>query len=146
VQLRTMEEVVGASLTRQRFLSLLLGIFAGVALLLAAIGTYGVLSYMVSERHREIGIRMALGAGRANVVRLVLRDAGWMMGLGVVVGVSATLAVGRAASSLLYGMKANDPTTLALAVAVLVAVGLVSSYLPARQAARLDPLTALRQE
>ena len=103
VQLRTMEEVVGASVTRQRFLSLLLGIFAAVALTLAAIGTYGILSYMVTERHREIGIRMALGAGNSQVVSLVLGQGLGIAAVGIALGIGGAMALSQLTSSLLYG-------------------------------------------
>ena len=146
IQLRTMEDVVGASLTRERFLSLLLGIFAGVALLLAAIGTYGVLSYMVSERHREIGIRMALGAGNGQVVGLVLRQGIMIAAVGIVVGVVGALALSRITQSLLYGVEPSDPAVFGAVVAVISLVAVAACLIPMRRATRVDPLTAIRAD
>jgi predicted permease len=146
VQLRTMEDVVGASLTRQRFLSMLLGIFAAVALLLAAIGTYGVLSYMVSERHREIGIRMALGAGTGQVVGLVVRQGFTIALIGIVVGVAGALALSRLTQTLLYGVDPADPATFVSVVAVIALVASAACLIPMRRATRVDPLTAIRAE
>jgi putative ABC transport system permease protein len=146
VQLRTMDDVVGASLTRQRFLSLLLGIFAGVALLLAAIGTYGVLSYMVSERHREIGIRMALGAGNGQVVGLVLRQGITIAAVGIVVGVLGALVLSRLTRSLLFGVDPADPATFATVIIVIAAVATAACLIPMLRATRVDPLTAMRAE
>jgi predicted permease len=146
VQMRTMDDVVGSSLTRQRFLSLLLGIFAGVALLLAAIGTYGVLSYMVSERHREIGIRMALGAGNGQVISLVLRQGITIAAIGIVVGVGGALALSRITQSLLYGVKPSDPATFITVVAVITLVATAACLIPMRRATRVDPLTAIRAD
>jgi ABC-type antimicrobial peptide transport system permease subunit len=146
VRLRTMEDVIGASLTRQRFLSLLLGIFAGVALLLAAIGTYGVLSYMVSERHREIGIRMALGAGNGQVVGLVLKQGITIALVGIAVGVAGALALSRLTQSLLYGVDPADPATFGTVVAVIVVVATAACLIPMRRATRVDPLTAIRAD
>jgi putative ABC transport system permease protein len=111
-----------------------------------AVGLYGMLSYSVARRRNEIGIRMALGADRAKVTRLVLHQAGWLLAVGTAAGIVMTLAAGRMAGSLLYGLEPSDASTLAMAVAALGLVGLVSSYIPARYAARLDPLKALRQE
>src|SRR4029079_14813008 len=111
IQLRSMEDVIGASVTRQRFLSTLLAIFAVVALTLAAIGTYGILSYMVTERHREIGIRMALGADRGGVIRLIMgQGLGIALG-GVLLGVAGAYGLSRLTRSLLYGVSPSDPTT-----------------------------------
>ena len=146
IQLRTMEDVVGASLTRERFLSLLLGIFAGVALLLDAIGTYGVLSYMVSERHREIGIRMALGAGNGQVVGLVLRQGIMIAAVGIVVGVVGALALSRITQSLLYGVEPSDPAVFGAVVAVISLVAVAACLIPMRRATRVDPLTAIRAD
>ena len=146
VQLRTMEDVVGASLARQRFLSLLLGIFASVALLLAAIGTYGVLSYMVSERHREIGIRMALGAGNGQVVGLVLRQGVSIAVVGIVVGVLGALALSRITQSLLYGVDPADPATFGTVAGVIALVAAAACLIPMRRAMRVDPLTAIRAD
>ena len=146
VQLRTMEDVVGASLARQRFLSLLLGIFAGVALLLAAIGTYGVLSYMVSERQREIGIRMALGAGNGRVLRLVLRQGISIAGVGIVVGVAGALALSRITRSLLYGVDPADPLTFGVVVGLIAVVATAACLIPMRRATRVDPLAAIRAD
>ncbi len=146
VQLRTMEDVIGASLTRQRFLSLLLGIFATVALLLAAIGTYGVLSYMVSERHREIGIRMALGAGNSQVIGLVLKQGITIALIGIVVGVGGALALSRITQSLLYGVDPADPMTFGTVVGVIAVVATAACLIPMRRATRVDPLTAIRAD
>jgi predicted permease len=146
VQLRTMEDVVGASLTRQRFLSMLLGIFAGVALLLAAIGTYGVLSYMVSERHREIGIRMALGAGSGQVIGLVMRQGVTIAGIGIVAGVMGALGLSRITQSLLYGVEPSDPATFGTVIAVIALVATAACLIPMRRATRVDPLTAIRTD
>jgi ABC-type antimicrobial peptide transport system permease subunit len=146
VQMRTMEDVVGASLTRQRFLSLLLGIFAGVALLLAAIGTYGVLSYMVSERQREIGIRMALGAGNGRVVGLVLRQGITIAAVGIAVGVGGALALSRITQSLLYDVTPSDPATFGLVAGVIALVATAACLAPMRRATRVDPLTAMRAD
>ena len=146
VQLRTMEQVVGASLTRQRFLSLLLGIFAGVALLLAAIGTYGVLSYMVSERHREIGIRMALGAGNGQVVGLVLKQGITIAIIGIVVGVGGALGLSRLTQTLLYGVEPADPLTFGTVILVIALVATAACLIPMRRATRVDPLTAIRAD
>lgn len=146
VQLRSMEDVVGASLTRQRFLSLLLGIFAGVALLLAAIGTYGVLAYMVSERQREIGIRMALGAGNSQVVGLVFKQGITIALIGIVVGVAGALALSRLTQSLLFGVDPADPATFALVAGVIVVVATAACLIPMRRATRVDPLTAIRAD
>ncbi|HWP69807.1 MAG TPA: ABC transporter permease [Gemmatimonadaceae bacterium] len=146
IQLRTMDDVVGASLTRQRFLSLLLGIFAVVALLLAAIGTYGVLSYMVSERQREIGIRMALGAGNGQVIGLVLRQGIGIAGVGIAVGVVGALGLSRITRSLLYGVDPVDPATFGTVVAVIALVATAACLIPMRRATRVDPLTAIRAD
>jgi predicted permease len=146
VQLRTMDDVVGASLTRQRFLSLLLGIFAGVALLLAAIGTYGVLSYMVSERTREIGIRMALGAGNGQVVGLVLRQGISIAAIGIVVGVAGALALSRLTQSLLFGVDPADPATFGAVIIVIAVVATAACLIPMLRATRVDPLTAIRTD
>jgi predicted permease len=146
VQMRMMDDVVGASLVRQRFLSLLLSIFAGVALLLAAIGTYGVLSYMVSERQREIGIRMALGAGNGQVVGLVLRQGVTIAGIGIVVGVAGALALSRLTQSLLFGVDPADPATFGIVIAVIVVVATAACLIPMHRATRVDPLTAIRAD
>ncbi|MEP7381532.1 MAG: ABC transporter permease [Gemmatimonadota bacterium] len=146
VQLRTMDEVIGASLVRQRFLTLLLGIFAVVALLLAAIGTYGILAYMVAERQQEIGIRLALGAGAMQVVRLVLRQGAVIAGTGIVVGLVGALVLARLTRSLLYGVSPFDPLTFATVAGVIVLVAAAACLVPMRRAARVDVLAALRGE
>ncbi|MDQ3948793.1 MAG: ABC transporter permease [Gemmatimonadota bacterium] len=146
VRLRTMEEVFGDSVTRQRFLSLLLGIFAVVALVLAAIGTYGILSYMVTERQREIGIRMALGAGSGQVVRLVLGQGLGMAAIGIGLGVAGALGLSRLTTSLLYGVSPADPVTFSAVTAVIALVAVVACVVPTRRATRVDPLAAIRVE
>jgi predicted permease len=146
VQLRTMDDVFGDSVSRQRFLSLLLGIFAAVALVLAAIGTYGILSYMVTERQREIGIRMALGAGSAQVVRLVLGQGLGMATIGIGLGVLGALGLSRLTTSLLYGVSPADPVTFGAVAAVIALVAMIACVVPTRRATRVDPLAAIRME
>lgn len=146
IQLRSMGAVFGDSLVRQRFLSQLLGVFAVVALLLAAIGTYGILAFMVTERNREIGIRMALGAGTGQVVRLVLRQGLAMALAGVVAGVVGALALSRLTESLLYGVTPSDPVTFGAVAAAITLVAVVACLVPIRRALRVDPLAAIRAE
>jgi predicted permease len=146
VQLRSMDAVFGDSVSRQRFLSTLLGIFAAVALLLAAIGTYGVLSYLVTERRREIGIRVALGANAAGIVRLVLRQGLSLTFVGIAIGVVGALGVARLTQSLLFGVSPTDPATYLAVGGMILLVALIACLLPAQRAMRVDPLVAIRNE
>jgi putative ABC transport system permease protein len=141
-----LEQTLANSVAQRRFTMLLLGVFAAVAFLLAAIGVHGVLSYAVAQRTREIGIRMALGADRGSVRGLVLRQGATLAALGLALGVLGALVVSRALSSLLYGVGARDPLTFATAALLLGAVALIATYLPAGRAAAVDPMEALRQE
>jgi predicted permease len=134
------------SLLRERLMATLSGFFGFLAVVLATVGLYGVISYMVARRRNEIGIRMALGASRRNVIGLILRDAGIVLGAGLIVGIALALAAARTAASMLFGLKPYDPAIIALAVGSLGLVALAASYLPARRAARLDPMAALREE
>ena len=145
-KVRTMSEVMSLSLAAQRFNTLLLGVFAGVALLLASVGLYGVLAFSVAQRTREIGIRMALGAQTRDVLRLVLRQGLTLSLLGVAAGVGVSLAGTRVLAGLLYGVAPTDPATFAAVAMVLVAVALVACLIPARRAMRVDPIVALRYE
>ncbi len=146
VRLRSMESVFGDSVSRQRFLSLLLGIFAAVALMLATIGTYGVLSYLVTERQREIGIRVALGASAAGIVRLVVSQGLSIAIFGIAVGVLGALGLSRLTSSLLFGVSPTDPFTYVAVGTVILAVALLACLVPAQRAMRVDPLVAIRNE
>jgi len=146
VQMRSMDDVIGQSITRQRFLSLLLGIFAVVALTLAAIGTYGVLSYMVTERQREIGIRMALGAGNNQVVGLVLGQGMAIAIAGILVGVLGAYGLSRLTASLLFGVSPSDPATYTTVAVVIAAVAVAACVVPIRKATRVDPLEAIRAD
>jgi putative ABC transport system permease protein len=125
---------------------LLLAAFASAALLLAAIGLYGVIAFWVTQRTREIGVRVALGAQYRDVLKLVMRRGAVLILAGLAIGIAATLAFGRVLSGLLYGIKPNDAATLVAAALLLTVVAMLASYVPARRAARIDPLTALRCE
>jgi ABC-type antimicrobial peptide transport system permease subunit len=143
---RTMEEYVVRQLAQRRLLMILLGIFAGVAVVLASVGIYGVLSYAVTQRMREIGLRMALGAQTADVLKLVVRQGLVLTLIGVSVGLVGSFALTRVMSSLLFEVSPTDPVTFAVIPLLLVAVALLASYLPARRATKVDPLTALRRD
>ncbi|HTH47505.1 MAG TPA: ABC transporter permease [Candidatus Limnocylindria bacterium] len=143
---RTLTELVASSVADRRLSVQLLAGFAGVALLLASIGLYGLLAFTVTQRRREIGIRMALGAQRADVLRLILQHGMTLVGVGMVVGLAGALALARFLGSLLFEIKPNDPLTFALVPLVLGVVALLACWLPARRAARVDPMVALRSE
>jgi putative ABC transport system permease protein len=143
---RTMESWLAESMARMRFGTLLLGAFAGLALTLAAAGLYGVMSYAVAQRQNEIGVRMALGARPGDVLRLVIRQGLARVLVGVGLGLLGALALTRVLSSLLYGVSATDPVTFAILALLITAVSTVACYIPARRAARVDPLTAMRSE
>jgi putative ABC transport system permease protein len=146
VRLRDMEAVFADAIRRPRLLAQLLGGFAGLALLLAAIGTYGVLSYMVTERRREIGIRMALGAERGAVLGQVLKQGLVLAGLGVAAGLAGALGLTRLVSSLLFGVRPTDPVTIGAVVGTIALVAAAASLLPAWRASRVDPIVVLRDE
>jgi putative ABC transport system permease protein len=143
---RTMDQVVAHSVAYQRFSTTLLTVFAAIALLLAAVGIYGVMAYSVQQRTQEIGIRMTLGATPENVRRMVVRQGMLLAAIGVVIGVAGGLAVTRVMRSLLFGVKPWDPLMFALTAILLSLVALLACYLPARRASRVDPLVALRYE
>ena len=143
---KPMEEIVGESLAGQRFSMILLSVFAVIALLLSSIGIYGVLSYVVAQRTREIGIRIALGAQRSTVLRLMLGEGMRMAVVGVAIGVALALALTRLMASQLYAISATDPLTFTGVAIILVGVALFACYIPARRAMRVDPMVALRYE
>jgi ABC-type antimicrobial peptide transport system permease subunit len=145
-EVRTMEQLVSDSLARQRFLLLLFGIFAALALLLACVGIYGVLAYLAGQRVPEFGLRMALGAGARDVMWLVLRQSLGMIFAGVLVGITGAWAAGRVIVHMVDGMQPPDASTFAIMVPVLVFAALLASFMPARRASRVDPMTALRQD
>jgi putative ABC transport system permease protein len=142
----SLEQIIAESISQPRFYMLLLGVFASVALLLAAIGIFGVLSYAVSQRTREIGIRMALGAPGRTVVSLIVRQAMALVVSGVAAGTIAALFVSQTMTKMLFSVAPTDPMTFGGVAAVLVGVALFASYLPARRATRVDPIVALRAE
>jgi len=144
--IQTMQERVAEVTSRTRFIAVLLGLFAGLALLLAAIGIYGVMAYSVSARTREVGIRMALGAQRADVIRLVLNQGMSWAGIGVGIGLLASLALTRLMKGMLFGVSANDPFTFSGITLLLLGVAWLACWLPARRATKVDPLVALRHE
>jgi predicted permease len=143
---RTMDDLIDNNLLQERVVAILSGFFGVLALVLAAVGLYGLMAHAVTRRTREIGIRMALGAQRGRVLWLILSDATVMVLIGAVVGIPAALAVTKYTESLLYGITARDPLSMALATALLIAVAVGASYLPARRATKVDPMVALRYE
>jgi putative ABC transport system permease protein len=143
---RTMNDIIARTLLQKKFTMLLLSIFAGAALLLAAVGLYGVISYSVAQRTRELGIRIALGAQRSDVLRLILRQGMALVTVGVIFGIAASLGLTRLIASLLYGISASDPLTFFLLSTAVVLVAFVACWLPARRATLVDPIQALRTE
>jgi predicted permease len=146
IRFQVLKTQIENSLTPERLMATLSGFFGLLAMVLATVGLYGVMSYMVARRKNEIGIRMALGAGRGSVVAMVLREAGWLVGVGLLVGITLALGAAAAIRGMLFGLEPYDPATLAMAAAGLAAVAIVASYLPAKRAANLDPTVALREE
>jgi putative ABC transport system permease protein len=142
----TMDDLVTNSISQQRFNMLLLGAFAGLAVLLAAVGIYSVLSYSVRRRFREIGIRLALGARLGDVVRMVVFEGMKPTLLGLAIGAAGALALGRVLSSLIFGVKPTDPLTFLTVTALLAAIALLASTIPAYRATKVDPMVALRYE
>jgi putative ABC transport system permease protein len=142
----TLEARTDRFLSAERMIALLSTFFGGLALLLAAVGLYGLMSYAVTRRTSEIGIRMALGAQRGNVLRLILREVSWLVLAGLAVGIPVALAASRLISGLLFGISATDPVTIASSAAILLTVALFAGYLPARGASLIHPMTALRSE
>jgi ABC-type antimicrobial peptide transport system permease subunit len=144
VDIRTLDDIVGSTIARPRAISVLVGVFALVALALAAVGVYGVMAYSVRERTQEIGVRMALGASAASVLRLVLGQALRLVSIGVAVGLVAAGLLTRLLERLLYEVEPLDPWTFAVTATVLLVVATVASYLPARRGMRMAPVDALR--
>jgi putative ABC transport system permease protein len=145
-RVRTLGQLLGASVAQARFMTLVLGLFAAVALALAAVGIYGVVAYTVAQRTRELGIRLALGARAADILWLVLRQGAILGGLGAAIGLAGALVSTRALARMLYEVTPSDPATFALGTVGLLAVALVASYLPARRASGVDPVEALRHD
>jgi putative ABC transport system permease protein len=145
-KLRPMTEVMSASLAAQRFNMTLMGIFAAVALILASIGIYGVISYSVTQRTHEIGIRMALGAKTGDVMRGVLKEGLLLAGIGVAIGIGAAFALTRVMSSLLFGVSTTDPVIFVSISLILIGVAVGATLIPARRATKVDPMIALRYE
>jgi ABC-type antimicrobial peptide transport system permease subunit len=146
IDFRVFKNMIRERLLPEQLMAMLSGFFGFLAAVLATVGLYGVMSYMVARRQNEIGIRMALGAGRVGVMRLVLSEAATLLAIGLAMGTALALAAGTAARSMLFGLRPYDPLTLAMAVALLAAVTVLASYLPALRAANLDPMVALRDE
>jgi len=144
--LQPLSNVVYGAMAQPRFITFMVLVFALVALALAAIGIYGVLAYMVEQRTQEIGVRMALGAQVREVLRMILAQGAWLVGIGLVLGVAGALALRKVLASVLFGVTATDPAIFALVLVVLSLVGFLACYLPARRATLVDPLVALRQE
>jgi putative ABC transport system permease protein len=145
-QVNTLEVMVDNSMGQRRLSTVLLGTFAGLALLLASIGIYGVMSYTVAQRTRELGVRVALGASRQSVLGLVMRQGVTITLIGVSIGLAGAFGLTRVIATQLFGVKATDPATFGLVTVVLVAVAVAATLVPALRATRVDPLTALRED
>jgi ABC-type antimicrobial peptide transport system permease subunit len=145
-QVSTMEQHLNRAMDQPRFRTILIGLFAVVALILSCIGIYGVISYSVTRRTHEIGIRMALGARKADVLGMVLRQAMYLAVIGVALGLGGAFGLTRLMAGLLFGVKPTDATTFCVTALLLAATALLAAYLPARRAARVDPMIALRHE
>jgi putative ABC transport system permease protein len=141
-----MDQLVASSLTRQRFYAAVMGVFAVIAVLLSAVGVYGVLAYAVGQRTREFGVRTALGAGSRDVLAMVLRHGLGLTGIGIGIGLAGAIAVTRYLEGMLYGVTPLDPLTYLAVVILFAAITSIASYVPARRATRIDPTTALRYE
>ena len=143
---QTMNEIISQSLAARRFSMILLGAFAALALVLSSVGIYGVISYLVARRTQEIGIRMALGADRADVVRMVLRDGMRLALLGVAIGIVAALGLTRLMAKMLYGVSPTDPLTFLAISVLLLLIAMAACYIPARRAMCVEPVIALRYD
>ena len=146
IDVRTQQEQIDATLAQERLFATFSTGFGLLALVLAGVGIYGTMAYSVAKRTGEIGIRMALGAQSGQVLWMILREASWMVCGGVVAGAGVALAAIRSLSAMLYGLKPDDPATMASAAGLLLAIALLAAWLPARRASRVDPMTALRHE
>jgi len=145
-RVRTMEQAISDGLSRQNFNMLLLTIFASIALLLAAIGIYGLMSYSVEQRVQEIGIRVALGAARRDVVRMIVLQGMKLVWIGVILGLAAAYGITRLLGSLLYGVKSSDPATFAAVAVIVTLVAAVATFVPAHRASAIAPSDALRHQ
>jgi len=145
-QVRTMNELMSSELSQPRFATVLLSTFAGLALVLTTLGLYGVMTYSVSRRTREIGLRMALGAQRATVLKMVLREASILLAIGIALGTAASLASASVLQSMLYGTGARNPFVLSEVCIAVAVAGLLAAYIPAFRAAKVDPMVSLRYE
>jgi putative ABC transport system permease protein len=146
MKFQTVKEIVSASLDNRRFSMVMLGVFAGAALLLAMVGLYGVVAYITSQRTHEIGIRMALGAQRFDMLRMIFRQSFTLVVTGVVLGIIVSFGLTRLLSTMLYGVQTTDIMTYAGVVGLLVVAAALASYIPARRAMKVDPMVALRYE
>ena len=144
--METMDEIISNSLASRRFSMILMGVFAALALMMASIGVYGVISYLTSQRTHEIGIRMALGAGKSDVLMMVVRQGLKAVLVGVAIGIAGAFALTRFLASLLFGVKPTDPLTFTAVSLLLIVVALLACYIPARRASKIDPMVALRYE
>src|SRR5262249_51694045 len=145
-EVKTMNQMIAERMSPKRLLTFMLAVFAGIALLLAAVGIYAVMSYTVAQRTHEIGIRMALGAQAANIFRLVVGHGVLLTGIGVTIGLAGALAMTRALSGLLYGVTATDAITFIGITVLLAFIALAACYFPARRATKVEPVVALRHE
>jgi putative ABC transport system permease protein len=144
--IRTVSGAFAESIASRRAASILLAAFAGIAVLLAAVGIYGILSYLVNARTHEIGVRMALGANERSVVGLVLRETAWLLGIGCVIGAVGIIAMRRVISGIAFQVQATEPLTIAMTLLVLSGTALVAGFVPTRRAVRVTPVEALRSD